>query len=75
MTIEKLLGMSADQLDKLTQAELEAYFAPYLQITRPVKKEKISTDAKNNKVFVNNLERDLQRKLKAHGLDLKEFGL
>ena len=35
MTIEKLLGMSADELDKLTQAELEAYFAPYLDITRP----------------------------------------
>lgn len=35
MTIEKLLGMSADQLDKISKAELEVYFAPYLKITRP----------------------------------------
>lgn len=35
MTISKLLGMSADELDRLTTAELEVYFAPYLNITRP----------------------------------------
>jgi hypothetical protein len=73
MTIDKLLGMSADQLDKLTQAELDAYFAPYLNVTRPVKKEKVSADMRSNKAFVNNLERDLERKLKAHGISLKNF--
>lgn len=35
MTIEQLLSMDADTLDKLTDAELQAYFAPYLDITRP----------------------------------------
>lgn len=38
MTFQELLGKSADELDKLTDAELEVYFAPYLEITRPVKK-------------------------------------
>jgi hypothetical protein len=41
MTFQQLLGMSADQLDKLTDAELEVYFAPYLEITRPIKKIKL----------------------------------
>lgn len=35
MTIEKLLEMSADELDKLTQEQLNVYFAPHLVITHP----------------------------------------
>ena len=37
MTIEELLGKSADELDAMSAAEREAYFAPFLAITRPDK--------------------------------------
>jgi len=30
MTIDKLLDMSADELDKLTEEQKELYFKPYL---------------------------------------------
>lgn len=35
MTIEQLLGKSADELAALTDAQLNEYFAPYLVVTRP----------------------------------------
>jgi len=35
MTIDKLLDMSADELDKLTEEQKELYFKPYLVITHP----------------------------------------
>lgn len=35
MTIEELLECSAEQLEKMTDAELEEHFKPFLQITRP----------------------------------------
>lgn len=35
MTIEKLLNCSADEMEKFTDQQLLAYFAPYLDITRP----------------------------------------
>ena len=35
MNLEELLGCSADILEKMSDAELENYFAPYFNITRP----------------------------------------
>lgn len=35
MTIEKLLEMSADQLEAMSDKELEEHFAKYLPTTRP----------------------------------------
>ena len=35
MTIEDLLGMSAAELKKLSDKELESYFAPYLVYVKP----------------------------------------
>ena len=35
MTIEELLDCSADKLEKMTDAELEEFFKPYLDTTRP----------------------------------------
>ena len=39
--------MSADELDTLTEEELKAYFAPYLNITRPERKISVSTVQQN----------------------------
>jgi hypothetical protein len=35
MNIEEVVEMSADQLEKMTDAELEKYFSAYLIVTRP----------------------------------------
>lgn len=35
MTIDQLLEMSADELDKLTEDQLREYFSPYLKISHP----------------------------------------
>lgn len=35
MTLDKLLGGSASYLESLTDAELKAFFEPYLKTTRP----------------------------------------
>lgn len=35
MTIEQLLGMSASQLEAMSNEELESYFSPFLKFTRP----------------------------------------
>lgn len=40
MTIEQLLNKSADELEKMTEAELQGYFEPYLKFTRPDLAEK-----------------------------------
>ena len=71
MTIEKLLEMSADELDKLTQEQLNVYFAPHLVIThpdyleeKPVKHNTKRTIAPDKIDEVNNL-------FKKFGLDIK----
>lgn len=35
MTVDKLMSMSAAELEAIPQAQLEEYFKPYLHITRP----------------------------------------
>ena len=35
MTFEELLGKSASDLSKMTDTELDNYFKPYYEITRP----------------------------------------
>lgn len=42
MTLEKLLGASADELDKFTAEERKAFFAPYLSTTRPSAEHKVA---------------------------------
>ena len=37
MTIEKLLGLSVDDWDKMTDEELKQHLEPYLKVTRPTK--------------------------------------
>ena len=71
MTFQELLQLPAEDLDKMSRAQIEAYFAPYLDITRPKTKTPVSRDMKDAAKF----EQDLARKLKAKGFSLKDFGL
>lgn len=43
MTIDKLLEMSASELEKLKGEDLVKYFSPYLSITRPEMAKRAST--------------------------------
>lgn len=45
MTLEQLCNSSADELEKLSQKELEEFFAPYLNVTRP---ERVRQQRKDN---------------------------
>lgn len=54
MTLDKLLGANADYLESLSDAELQAFFAPYLTVTRPSpeqarRQEKIGESTRVNK--------------------------
>jgi len=40
MTLEELLNNSADELEKLSTAELTAFFEPFFKVTRPELAEK-----------------------------------
>jgi hypothetical protein len=35
MTLEKLLGMTADELDQISEAQLEEICKPFFNVTRP----------------------------------------
>jgi hypothetical protein len=77
MTIEKLLQCSADQLEAMSDVELQKYFEPYLKFTRPELVEKPEAKEHRRQSFN---EEDYQKKLKRDkaramakqlGIDLK----
>lgn len=41
MTLEKLLNSSALEAEQITTAQLEEFFAPYLNITRPERQKEV----------------------------------
>ena len=47
MTIEILLGYSADQLEKLSDKELADIFEPQLNVTRPERAAKLNPSPKH----------------------------
>lgn len=46
MTIETLLDCSVEKLESLSDQEIEEYFAPFFNVTRPVKKLDTASEAK-----------------------------
>lgn len=79
MTLAKLLESDADTLDKLTIQELEAFFAPSLDSTRPERqkeKPKKSYSSSNGSrassdSIVDAKLRKLDAMLKQRGLDIE----
>lgn len=77
MTIEDLIGMSADELEKMTDKQLEDYFAPYLCVTRPdlamienAKKKSLNVSKFNGGSKVKTQGREM-----AEQFMLKQFGV
>lgn len=74
MTIECLLECSADELEKMTDAELKAHFAPYLQFTRPELIQKSSVTTKRNISTGSYRSEKNEKKQKANDI-LKQLGI
>lgn len=75
MTIEDILQCSADQLEAMSDAELEKHFAPFLNVTRPemaAVRESAKTSAIKHKNNVRNDPNFLKglELLKQHGIEL-----
>lgn len=81
MTIEQLLECSADQLEKMTEAELLQHFAPYLTVTRPelaekpLKREDIKGAVNRMAQAAKKQPTEKQQKLAQAEAIFKQFGL
>lgn len=67
MTLEQLLDCSAEKLEAMTDAELNAYFEPYFKVTRP------EQAARRVAVTVASVSPEMQQKLKlaaSMGIDI-----
>jgi hypothetical protein len=72
MTIEEAIGMSADQLEAMTDADLEKHFASYLLVTRPENSPK--QEQQKQRVLTANPKFEQARKIAATiGIDLPVF--
>lgn len=70
MTVQELLNADADTLERMTDKELEAIFAPFLDVTRPdrvLKQERLSKPIKSNS------HNEKLKQLAALGLDISNF--
>lgn len=82
MTIEQLLGYSADDLEKMSDVELTQHLAKYITHTRPLSKEEkksattssqvISTAKKSRKPNYEEILEENKRRVKAIS---EQFGL
>lgn len=73
MTIEALLECSADELEKMSDAELLNHFTPFLMVTRPdlAMKERAEAKTKVRKSEYSDMELEAMKIAKQYGLDLK----
>lgn len=70
MTIQELLGCDADTLEKMSDKELEAIFAPFLDVTRP---DRVMKQERVNKPIKSNSQNEALKKMAAMGVDITNF--
>lgn len=70
MTIEQLCECSADELEKMTDAELLEHFKPYLSVTRPELAVKPVRAIEQSPVFIDPKKKRAMEALAAAGLDM-----
>jgi len=81
MSIEELLGMSASQLESMSDAQLKAYFAPYLMFIQPEKKDredgqkKFNLDSPSKRVPSNNAFRNADKAMETARRLAKQLGV
>lgn len=76
MTLDELLGLSSAELDKIPSATIQAFFEPYLNVTRPERqtKERVSNVVKNKASAVP-FDKEKQEKLAKARAIAEQFGL
>lgn len=74
MTIEKVLGCSADELEKMTDTELDAHFKPMYTITRPEMAPKPEKSFNRRSIGNKDINKMLgAQMLKGFGIDLDDL--
>jgi hypothetical protein len=74
MTLEKLLGGSADYLESLSDKELKEFFAPYLLTTRPSPEQEKLRKIKDSATSAPKSNRKTEAEEKMRRLWKEKFG-
>ena len=74
MTIETLIGCSADELERMSDAELLEHFKPYLNVTRPENNPKAIQEQRKLMVVNPQLAKGLAL-AKSLGIDIPTYKL
>lgn len=78
MTIEQLLACSPEQLEAMTDAELQAHFTPYLKVTRPelqeTKREKSTIKHAGYSTGHKSVSKEKADKIRQAKIIAKQFG-
>ena len=70
MNIESLLSMSAEELEKMSDAELKAYCEPFFKVTRPELAPKPVQSTRTNTIVTTKKFAASAALLKAQGIDV-----
>lgn len=66
MSLEELLDMSADQLEKMTDKELEDYFRPFFNVTRP---EQVARKSSGGQLILSPMQQKQFAEMEKLGID------
>jgi len=77
MTLEELYDMNADQLEKLTDAQVIELFAPFFNVTRPelVERARAASRPIEPPKYISPAKQNALNLLKESGIDLSELNL
>lgn len=70
MSIESLLGMTADELEKMSDVELKAYTEQYYKVTRPELAPRPIQSTRTNSIVTTKKFAASAALLKAQGIDV-----
>lgn len=76
MTIQQLLNCSAEQLEALSDSQLEEYFKPYFNVTRPDRamiKQAAEKSARRNNSIQKTFDPRLMALMNEAGVDIDEL--
>lgn len=74
MTIESIVGCSADELERMTDAELLEHFKPYLNVTRPENNPRAIQEQRKLQIINPQLAKGLAL-AKSLGIDIPTYKL
>lgn len=75
MTLDELLGLSSAELDKIPPATIQAFFEPYLNVTRPERQVKETVNHRSKPSVDHSTSKEKQEKLAKARAIAEQFGL